>query len=69
MTQANILNLTHDQIPTYVEQQVALGRDRVFVVKEIAAMREDITLLSVREDETIFQQKVRATLNTSPSQG
>ncbi len=69
MTQATIVNLTHDQIPTYVEQQVALGRDRVSVVKEIAAMREDITLLSVREDETIFQQKVKATLNTFPSQG
>lgn len=69
MTQANILNLTHDQIPTYVEQQVALGRDRVSVAREIAALRKDITLLSVREDETIFQQKVKATLNTSPSQG
>lgn len=69
MTQANILNLTHDQIPTYGEQQVALGRVRVSVVREIAALRKDITLLSVREDETIFQQKVKATLNTSPSQG
>lgn len=69
MTQANILNLTYDQIPTYVEQQVALGRDRVSVLREIAALRKDITLLSVREDETIFQQKVRATLNTSPAQG
>ena len=50
MTQANILNLTHAQIPTYVEQQVALGRDRVSVLREIAALRKDITLLSVCED-------------------
>lgn len=65
MTSANVLNLTHDQIPIYVEQQVALGRDRVSVVREIAALRKDVTLLSVREDETTFQQKVKATLNTS----
>lgn len=36
MTQSNILSLTHDQIPTYVEQQVALGRGRVSVIREIA---------------------------------
>ena len=65
MTSASLLNLTHDQIPTYVERQVALGRDRVFVVREIAALRKDVTLLSVREDETTFQQKVKATLSTS----
>ena len=65
MTQTNILNLTHDQIPSYVEQQVALGRNRVSVVREIAALRKDVTLLSVREDETTFQHKVKATLNTS----
>jgi len=65
MTQANILNLTHDQIPTFVEQQVSLGRDRVSVVREIAALRKDVTLLSVREDKITFQQKVKATLNTS----
>lgn len=64
MTQTNILNLTHDQIPTYVEQQVALGRDRVSVLREIAAERCDVTLLSVREDEITFHQKIKATLNT-----
>lgn len=64
MTQTNILNLTHDQIPTYVEQQVALGRNRVSVVREIAAKRKDVTLLSVREDEITFHAKVKATLNT-----
>ncbi len=65
MMSASLLNLTHDQIATYVEQQVALGRDRVSVVREIAALRKDVTLLSVREDETTFQQKVKATLSTS----
>ena len=65
MNQTNILNLTHDQIPTYVEQQVALGCDRVSVVREIAALRTDVTLLSVQEDESTFQQKVKAALNTS----
>ncbi|MBV8885478.1 MAG: hypothetical protein JO235_15990 [Chroococcidiopsidaceae cyanobacterium CP_BM_RX_35] len=67
MTQTNILNLTHDQILTYVEQQVALDRDRVSAIREIAALRNDVTLLSVREDEFIFEQKVKATLNTSRS--
>lgn len=67
MTQTNILNLTHDQIPTYVEQQVALGHDRVSVIREIANLRNDVTLLSVREDKLIFEQKVKATLNTSRS--
>ena len=65
MTSANIINLTHHQIPTYVEQQVVLGRDRVSVIREIAALRKDITLLSVREDETAFQRKVKVALNTS----
>ena len=65
MNQTNILNLTHEQIPTYVEQQVALGCDRVSVVREIAALRTDVTLLSVREDESTFQQKVKAALSTS----
>ena len=65
MTQVHILNLTYDQIPLYVEQQVALGHNRVSVIREIAALRTDVTLLSVREDETTFQQKVKATLNTS----
>lgn len=65
MTQADVLSPTHDQISTYVEQQVALGRDRVSILKEIAAFRNDVTLLSVREDETTFQRKVKATLNIS----
>jgi len=63
MTQTDIMNLAHDQIPTYVEQQVALGRNRVVVVREIAALRKDVALLSVQEDETTFQQKVKATLD------
>lgn len=63
MNQTDILNLAHEQIPTYVEQQVALGRDRLSVIKEIAALRNDVTLLSVKDDEATFQQKVRASLN------
>lgn len=65
MNSAEIIHLNHDQIPTYVENQAALGRDRVSVLKEIAALRNDIILLSVREDETTFQKKVKAALKPS----
>lgn len=65
MNLVEIIHLAHDEIPSYVENQVALGRDRVSVLKEIAALRKDVILLSVREDESIFQQKIKAALNPS----
>jgi hypothetical protein len=65
MNSVEIIHLAHDEIPSYVENQVALGRDRVSVLKEIAALRKDVILLSVREDESIFQQKIKAALNPS----
>ena len=65
MSDVEIMHLDHDQIPAYVESQVALGRDRVSVLKEIASTRSDVILLSVREDESTFLQKVEATLTSS----
>ena len=65
MNLVEIMHLDHEQIPTYVESQAALGRDRVSVLKEIAALRNDVILLSVREDESTFQQKVKAALKSS----
>ena len=65
MNSVEIIHLAHDEIPSYVENQVALGRDRVSVLKEIAALRNDVILLSVREDESIFQRKIKAALNPS----
>ena len=65
MNLVEIIHLAHDEIPSYVENQVALGRDRVSVLKEIAALRKDVILLSVREDESTFQQKVKAALKSS----
>lgn len=65
MSSVEIMHLSHDQIPAYVESQVALGRDRVSILKEIAALRSDVILLSVREDESTFQQKIEAALKSS----
>lgn len=65
MNSIEIMHLDHEQIPSYVENQVALGRDRVSVLKEIAALRTDIILLSVRDDESTFQQKIKAALKSS----
>jgi hypothetical protein len=65
MNPAEIMHLSHDQIPTYVENQVSLGRDRVSILKEIAALRKDVILLSVREDKNTFQQKIQAALKSS----
>ncbi len=65
MNSVEIMHLTHDKIPSYVENQVALGHDRVSVLKEIAALRNDVILLSVREDESTFQQKIKAALKSS----
>lgn len=59
------MHLSRDRIPTYVENQAVLGRDRVSVLKEIATLRNDVILLSVREDESTFQQKVKAALKSS----
>lgn len=65
MNPAEIMHLSHDQISTYVEKQVALGhvgkarrRHRASVIKEIAATRKDVILLSVRDDEQTFSRKV-----------
>ncbi|WP_250126302.1 hypothetical protein [Chroococcidiopsis sp. CCMEE 29] len=65
MNRVEIMHLSHAQIPAYVENQVALGRDRVSILKEIAALRNDIVLLSVRDDESTFQQKLQAALKPS----
>lgn len=65
MNPAEIMHIEHEQIPAYVENQVALGRDRASILKEIAALRNDIVLLSVQDDETTFQQKVKAALKSS----
>jgi hypothetical protein len=65
MNQVEIMHLSHEQIPAYVENQVALGRERVSILKEIAALRNDIVLLSVRDDEITFQQKLQAALKPS----
>lgn len=60
MNSTEIMYLTHDQIPHYVESQVTLGRDRATVIKEIAALRSDVVLLSVHDDKETFSQKVKA---------
>jgi len=65
MNSSEIMHLDHAQLPAYVETQVALGRDRVSLLKEIAALRNDIVLLSVQEDETTFHQKIKAALKSS----
>ena len=65
MSSVEIMHLSHAQIPAYVENQVALGRDRVSILKEIAATRSDVILLSVREDESTFLQKIEAALKSS----
>lgn len=65
MNQVEIMQIEHEQIPAYVESQAALGRDRASILKEIAALRNDIVLLSVQDDEATFQQKVKAALKSS----
>lgn len=65
MNSIEIMHLDHEQVPSYVQNQVTLGRDRVSVLKEIAALRIDIILLSVRDDESTFQQKIKAALKSS----
>ncbi|MBE9192502.1 hypothetical protein IQ230_19540 [Gloeocapsopsis crepidinum LEGE 06123] len=63
MNSTEIMYLTHDQIPGYVESQVTLGRDRATVIKEIAALRSDVVLLSVHDDQETFKAKVKAACN------
>lgn len=65
MSDVEIMHLDHERIPAYVENQVALGRDHVSVLKEIASLRTDVILLSVREDESTFLQKIQAALKSS----
>ncbi|PPS45111.1 hypothetical protein [Chroococcidiopsis sp. TS-821] len=60
MNPIEIVRLSHDQIPGYVESQVASGRDRATVIKEIAALRNDVVLLSVHDDKETFKAKVAA---------
>lgn len=60
MNSTEILHLTHDQIPSYVESQVALGCDRATVIKEVAALRNDVVLLSVHDNKETFKAKVEA---------
>lgn len=62
MNHQEILALPLDQISAYVEEQVKNGCDRVAVLKEIASVRKDVTLLSVNDNEATFQEKVRVTL-------
>lgn len=62
MNHQEILALPLDQVSAYVEEQVKNGGDRVAVLKEIASARKDVTLLSVNDDTTTFQEKVRVTL-------
>ena len=62
MNHQEILALPLEQISVYVEEQVRNGGDRVAVLKEIASARKDVTLLSVNDDTTTFQEKVRVTL-------
>lgn len=38
--------------------------DRVSVLKEIAALRKDVTLLSVADDKNTFQQKIQAAIES-----
>ncbi|WP_045055886.1 hypothetical protein [Aliterella atlantica] len=65
MSSAEIMYLDHDQIPAYVESQAALGRDRVSVLQEIAALRKDVTLLSVADDKNTFLAKIKAAINSA----
>ena len=74
MNSIEIMHLTHDQIPSYVDSQVALGRDcfgqcakcnRATVIKEIAALRNDVVLLSVHDDKETFKAKVEAACNSA----
>lgn len=65
MSNIEIMHLDHERIAAYVEYQVAQGRDRVSVLKEIASTRSDVILLSVREDKTTFLQKIEAALKSS----
>lgn len=58
------MHLKHEQIPAYVETQAALGRDRVSILKEIAALRNDVTLLSVADEQDTFRQKIEATIKS-----
>ncbi len=64
MNSSEIMRLEHNQIPAYVETQAALGRDRVSVLKEIAALRKDVTLLSVADDQSTFHQKLQAAIES-----
>lgn len=64
MNSSEIMHLKHEQIPAYVETQAALGRDRVSVLKEIAALRKDVTLLSVADEQDTFQQKIEANIES-----
>lgn len=64
MNSSEIMHLKHEQIPTYVETQAALGRDRVSILKEIAALRNDVTLLSVADEQDTFRQKIEATIES-----
>lgn len=62
---SEIMHLDHAQIPAYVETQAALGRDRVSVLQEIAALRKDVILLSVADDKNTFQQKIKAAIESA----
>lgn len=64
MNALEIMHLEHEQILPYVETQAALGRDRVSILKEIAALRKDVTLLSVADDENTFQQKIQSAIES-----
>lgn len=64
MNSSEIMHLEHNQIPAYVETQAALGRDRVAVLKEIAALRKDVTLLSVADEQNTFYHKIKAAIES-----
>lgn len=65
MNSTEIMHLDHEQIAAYVESQAELGCARASVLKEIAALRKDVTLLSVADDQNAFQQKIKAAIESA----